>query len=265
MQTGGGGGAGTISLLQSTFAREGVAGLYRGVSAPIVAIAPVFAVCFWGYDMGKRIVRATSSSPNCTPEDPLTITQLTVAGALSAVPTTALMAPSERIKCLLQVQANEVANGGVAKYTSMRDCALQVYKEGGVRSVFKGTYATLLRDVPGSAAYFGMYEWMKREIMKMQGNTSGQLSPVAVPTAGGLAGMANWTVSIPPDVLKSRYQTAPPGKYGGLYDVYREVIREEGYSGLFRGIRPALIRAIPANAACFFGMELSRSLLSSVD
>lgn len=33
--------------------------------------------------------------------------------------------------------------------------------------------------------------------------------------AGGLAGIANWSVCIPPDVLKSRLQTAPEGKYPG--------------------------------------------------
>lgn len=143
IQTGGGGGAGTFSILQSTFAREGVIGLYRGVSAPIVAIAPVFAVCFWGYDIGQRVVRSISSNANSSPTEPLTITQLSVAGALSAIPTTVIMAPSERIKCLLQVQANEIANGGVAKYSSMRDCAVQVYKEGGLRSIFKGSFATV--------------------------------------------------------------------------------------------------------------------------
>jgi solute carrier family 25 carnitine/acylcarnitine transporter 20/29 len=107
---------------------------------------------------------------------------------------------------------------------------------------------------------------MKREIMAKQGiSDSGKLSPLAVLTAGGLAGMANWAVAIPPDVLKSKYQTASPGTYNGIYDVFQEVIREEGYSGLFRGLRPALIRAFPANAACFFGMELSRSLLAFMD
>jgi len=259
------GDSGVVRMLQSTLAREGVRGLYRGVQAPIIAIAPVFAICFWGYDMGKRIVKGIDKSVPEGHEYVFSVTQLSVAGALSAFPTTALMAPSERIKCLLQIQANAVAAGEKAKYTSMRDCAVQVYREGGIRSLYRGTFATLLRDVPGSMAYFGVYEWMKREICHIQNVSSNQLSPLAVLTAGGLAGMANWIVSIPPDVLKSRFQTAPQGKYNSLLDVYKEVVREEGHSGLFRGLRPALIRAFPANAACFLGMEFSRSLLSFMD
>ena len=79
-------------------------------------------------------------------------TQICIAGAISSFPTVAIMAPSERIKCLLQVQANEIEKGGKAKYGGMTDCAKQLYKEGGIRSIYKGTGATLLRDVPGAIA-----------------------------------------------------------------------------------------------------------------
>jgi solute carrier family 25 carnitine/acylcarnitine transporter 20/29 len=88
---------------------------------------------------------------------------------------------------------------------------------------------------------------------------------MAVLSAGGLAGMACWVVSIGPDVLKSRYQTAPDGMYTGLGDVFTKLMKEEGAAGLFTGIRPALIRAFPANAACFFGMEVARKLFVFMD
>lgn len=262
--------AGVFSTLQKTFGKEGVRGLYRGVSAPITATSPMFAVSFWGFDMGKRIVRMASSEEE-EQEGELTIPQLCAAGALSAFPTVAIMAPSERIKCLLQMQQQSSTSATAPKYKGMLDCAQQLYREGGIRSIYKGTFATLLRDVPGAIAYFGVYEVLKREIMSYQQQRSPeteqqQLSPVAVLTAGGLAGTACWTVSIPADVLKSRYQTAPEHTYkGGLVEVYQTLIRQEGYGALFRGIRPALIRAFPANAAAFMGMEVSKSLMSCMD
>jgi solute carrier family 25 carnitine/acylcarnitine transporter 20/29 len=37
-----------------------------------------------------------------------------------------------------------------------------LYKEGGIRSIYKGTFATLLRDVPASGVYFATYEWLKK-------------------------------------------------------------------------------------------------------
>ncbi|KAI0223555.1 carnitine transporter, partial [Massospora cicadina] len=57
--------------------------------------------------------------------------------------------------------------------------------------------------------------------------------------------------AIPPDVIKSRLQTAPEGTYKGFADVFVKLIRAEGPGALFRGLGPAMLRAFPANAACF--------------
>jgi len=94
-----------------------------------------------------------------------------------------------------------------------------------------------------------------------------------------MAGIANWVVAIPPDVLKSRFQTgsllshfrkknatifsriAPTGKYRGMADVLRELIRTEGIGALYKGIVPVMLRAFPANAACFLGYELTMKFL----
>eukprot|EP00571_Detonula_confervacea_P014224 CAMPEP_0172298260 /NCGR_PEP_ID=MMETSP1058-20130122/997_1 /TAXON_ID=83371 /ORGANISM="Detonula confervacea, Strain CCMP 353" /LENGTH=335 /DNA_ID=CAMNT_0013007523 /DNA_START=160 /DNA_END=1167 /DNA_ORIENTATION=- len=272
MQTGGASaGDSVFGMLSNTLRKEGVKGLYRGVSAPLTAVSPMFAVSFWSYDIGQRMVksygqRGMSQDEKLQPYS-LSMAEICMAGAISAIPTTGIMAPSERIKCLLQVQAGEVEKGGKAKYSGMMDCAKQLLKEGGIRSVYKGTVATLARDIPGTIAYFGTYELVKKELMKLQGidPNKGELSIAAVLTAGGLAGMACWSVGIPADVIKSRYQTAPEGKYNGLADVYKALIKEEGYAGLFKGMRPALIRAFPANAACFLGMEVTKNALGFMD
>lgn len=83
------GDAGVFSLLRNVFAKEGVAGLYRGVSAPIAAVSPIFAVSFWGYDMGKRLVRM--AAPESAQNEDLSLSEICVAGAISSLPTTMIM------------------------------------------------------------------------------------------------------------------------------------------------------------------------------
>ena len=272
MQTSGAAASTSVSgMLSNTLRKEGIRGLYRGVSAPLTAVSPMFAVSFWSYDIGQRVVKSYGQWGMTSDEKAkpymLSMNEICLAGAISAIPTTGIMAPSERIKCLLQVQANEVETGGKARYTGMLDCTKQVLKEGGIMSLYKGTGATLVRDIPGTVAYFGTYELAKKELMKLQGidPNNGQLSPLAVLTAGGLAGMAFWTVGIPADVIKSRYQSAPEGQYNGIVDVFKTLVKEEGYAGLFKGLRPALLRAFPANASCFLGMEVSKKMLGFMD
>ncbi|KAJ2159714.1 carnitine transporter [Coemansia sp. RSA 552] len=247
----------TIDCFRKTLAESGVRGMYRGMAAPLVGATPVFAICFWGYDMGQKIMRSVY---NLAPGDKLTTNQTLFAGGFSAIPTTAVMAPMERIKCTLQVSSG---TGAGAAYKGPADAAMGIIRAGGIASLFKGTCATLLRDVPGSVAYFGAYEIIKKTLTS-QSAGQGSISPLAIVTAGGLAGMANWAVAIPPDVLKSRLQTAPDGKYTGVRQVFFEMMRTEGAGALFRGMGPALLRAFPANAACFLGVELSLQAMNKV-
>jgi solute carrier family 25 carnitine/acylcarnitine transporter 20/29 len=100
----------------------------------------------------------------------------------------------------------------------MGDCARQLWQQGGIRSIYRGTVLTLMRDVPASGCYFGFYEFVKDQLTP-EGSTG--LSTSGVLIAGGMAGMANWAVAIPPDTLKTRFQTDTTGKYTGVVSVYR--------------------------------------------
>jgi solute carrier family 25 carnitine/acylcarnitine transporter 20/29 len=56
------------------------------------------------------------------------------------------MVPGERIKCLLQVQSGGGSHSGV-HYNGPLDVVKKLYKEGGIRSIYRGTGATLLRGL----------------------------------------------------------------------------------------------------------------------
>ncbi|KAI1294801.1 Mitochondrial carnitine/acylcarnitine carrier protein [Halotydeus destructor] len=244
---------GTFDVFRKTVAKDGFFGLYRGMAAPLVGVSPMFALTFLGYGIGQKIQQNGDGSE-------LSYGQIFNAGVVSAFFSTTIMGPGERIKCLLQVQQ---ANPGTAtKYAGPIDCAKQLYKQGGIASIYKGTFATLLRDVPASGMYFMSYEYLK-DTLKPAGKTKADLSVGATLLAGGVAGIMNWTVAIPVDVLKSRLQTAPEGTYPrGLRDVLAQLVKQEGIGALYKGATPVFLRAFPANAACFFGYELGLKFLN---
>lgn len=253
--------SGALDVVRKTIAREGLArGLYAGVSAPLVGVTPMFAVSFWGYDVGKQLVSSVSTVHN----NQYSVAQISAAGFFSAIPMTLITAPFERVKVLLQIQGQkQLAPGEKPKYANGVDVVRQLYKEGGMRSVFRGSAMTLARDGPGSAAYFATYEVIKRKMTpKNPDGTPGQLSLPAVMTAGGAAGVAMWIPVFPIDTIKSRLQSAEGSPTIG--GTIREIYGRGGYKAFFPGIGPALARAVPANAATFLGVELAQKAMTKM-
>ncbi|GAA5866215.1 hypothetical protein JCM8547_007205 [Rhodosporidiobolus lusitaniae] len=248
--------SGTLDVVKQTFARDGLRGFYRGMGPPLVGVTPMFAVSFWGYAMGKKLVYAATPSRTSSV---LSYGELAAAGFFSAVPTTLVAAPVERVKVLLQMQGQ----GGNQLYSGPVDAIAKLYAQGGLRSIYRGTAATLARDGPGSAAYFVAYEYVKKALTP-KGQDPSSLSLSAVMVAGGVAGVTMWTFAIPPDVIKSRLQGAPEGMYKGFVDCAVKTVQQDGVKALFKGFAPAMARAFPANAATFLGVELSMQLMNKL-
>lgn len=244
---------GMVDCFTKTVKNEGVGGLYKGMLAPFLGITPIFAVYFLGFDVGKDLARSFEKKG---PDEQISTAGIMFAGGFSALPGTALMVPGDRAKVMLQIQGQ---TPGPPKYGGLADVFKGIVKEEGFIGLYKGAGLTLLRDGPGSMAYYGAYELLK---VKLAGVEKRQLTPFEIIMAGGCAGCANWIVAVPPDVLKSRFQTAPAGTYpGGVKQVVQELLQKEGVRSLYKGLGPAMLRAFPANAACFLGMETSRKAM----
>ena len=229
-----------------TFLKNSIKGFYKGVIPPLLGVTPIFAVSFWGYDVGKKIVSQNEQSSQS-----LTISQMATAGFISAIPTTLVTAPTERIKVVLQT-----SNGG-----SFVSAAKSIIKQGGVTSLFKGSLATLARDGPGSALYFASYEVTKNYLNSKSSinHNNNEISIGNVCIAGGVAGMSMWLVVFPIDTIKTTLQASSEGQsmISATRDIY---LKRGGIKGFFPGLGPALLRSFPANAATFLGVEMTHSL-----
>ena len=113
------------------------------------------------YDTAKLLILA--ATPN-RKGSTLSTSEIAAAGFLSAVPTTLVAAPVERAKVLLQVQGQ---GKGSTQYKGVFDVLRHLYKEGGIKSVFRGSVATVIRDGPGSAAFVPLPPPLTRFIMRI--------------------------------------------------------------------------------------------------
>ncbi|XP_017302415.2 protein dif-1-like [Diaphorina citri] len=206
--------------------KEKIFGFYKGMGAPLVGVAPLNALNYFGYGTGLKFFTNEKNMGQ------LELWQYFLSGSLGGIVTAALVAPGERIKCLLQVQEGGLSN----VYSGPVDVIRKLIQQHGLGSVFKGFSATLLRDVPAFGAYYAMYETVKHvfsgqgdSVIEVSDQTRKTTPLVGTITAGSMAGISYWIVAMPADVLKTRLQTAPEDKYPhGIRSVLSEMLEREG-------------------------------------
>ena len=91
--------------------------------------------------------------------------------------------------------------------TSYTELIRELYRENGMRSIYRGFWATFWRDVPIFGAFFFINDFLTREfISEKESATSKHLKIIAI---AGLAGMCNWVPTYPVDLVKTIIQCHP--------------------------------------------------------
>jgi len=215
---------GTFDCLRHVAAEEGVKGLYRGMSSPLLGVAGINAITF---GVNAQVLKNLSN--------PDTIGSVTLAGATAGLIQTSIVSPMELIKTQMQVCGQSDIQGAVSN----------ILDKAGFKGLFRGLAITATREVPAFATYFGSYELIVRNL----GDSTG-----AILFGGGMAGVLSWIVTYPQDVIKSRLQADMFGDkqiYRGPRHCLQLSLQSEGPSCLLRGIGSTVIRAFPMNAVTF--------------
>jgi len=251
-----------LQCLRGTLAKEGVRGLYRGCVTPCLGAAVEDSISFSVYHAVGRALgqpRGPSGLP-ARPEE-LPLPKVFLAGSCGGMSTSFLVTPLELIKCRLQVDRVETGRRAGARYKGPLDCLLQSVRAEGLRVLYRGHTATFAREAVGTGSWFTTYEFGLRTLAP--GTPRDQLPPYTVLLAGAVSGMALNGIPYPFDTAKSVLQTlqgAPGAAAGGgglagapqtLRQAMRLIVETQGVAGLYRGLTPALLRAMPANAAVF--------------
>jgi solute carrier family 25 carnitine/acylcarnitine transporter 20/29 len=228
-----------------TIRNEGPLALYKGMMSPLLGIAFVNAVAFAAFGAAKRWIVGNENRP-------LTLAEIAMSGSAAGLAQAFVASPIEMIKVRLQIQ-----NSGAKLYSGPFDCARKIVRESGVRGLFRGLGATMLRDFPAFAAWYGVFEFSKRQLSAADGSIGH--GPLLL--SGASAGVGYWLACYPIDVAKTMLQTqrdppkGQPLQYRHALDVISQVIKSEGVAGLFRGFGPTLVRALPASGSTFLAYE----------
>ena len=80
--------------------------------------------------------------------------------------------------------------------------------------------------------------------------------------AGSVGGICLWTAIFPADVIKSRVQISNIKM--NMFVMGLNIARTEGITALYNGLKPTLIRTIPATAVLFVVYEYSKKFMTQI-
>lgn len=137
-----------------------------------------------------------------------------------------------------------------AKDSSTLQVVRGIWKQGGLRGIYRGLGCTCIRDV-GYGPYFLSYEVINRYLLENKAGEGARLTNLDLALSGGAAGIIAWMSTFGADVIKTRVQASNrrPGVRSAFLSAASDTYREGGWRAFFAGIGPTILRALPVNAA----------------
>lgn len=129
---------------------------------------------------------------------------------------------------------------GQFKYSGVLQAFVSIYKTEGLRGLFSGLSATLLRDAPFSGLYLMFYTQAKKSVKNMDFLADPQV-PIVHFSCGVVAGCLASIVTQPADVVKTHMQLYPE-RFASVRHVVLHVYGKDGLTGFLRGIVPRTLR-----------------------
>jgi hypothetical protein len=158
-----------------------------------------------------------------------------------------------RVKTRLQVQEKRKATDPVdaAHYTSTWDAISKIMADDGILGLYSGMNGALIGVASTNFAYFYWYS-VVRTLYISSKTVPTAPGTIAELSLGAAAGAIAQVFTIPVAVITTRQQTQVKEEKKGMFDTAREVITsDDGYSGLWRGLKASLVLVV--NPAITYG------------
>ncbi|XP_034637768.1 mitochondrial ornithine transporter 1-like isoform X3 [Trachemys scripta elegans] len=246
-----------------TYRQEGLPGLYQGTTPALLANVAENAVLFACYGFCQQLVRQLFGLSSVVELSDL---QSALAGSFSSVFSSMVLCPAELVKCRMQALHEMKVTGrtALARHSSTWATVKNIFQSEGLLGFFQGLTSTWLREVPGYFFFFGGYE-VSRSFFTQAGQCKEDLGSLPLTVSGGMGGACFWLAVYPIDSVKSRIQVlSMAGRQDGFLLSFLHILRTEGFTALYCGLMPTVIRALPSNGALFLAYEMTRKKLTGL-
>ncbi|KAK2649562.1 hypothetical protein Ddye_017051 [Dipteronia dyeriana] len=280
-----------VGSLQHIFHKEGLRGMYRGLSPTALALLPNWAVYFTIYEQLKSFLCIYDENHH------LSIGANMIAASGAGAATTIFTNPLWVVKTRLQTQG---MRAGVVPYRSTLSALRRIAHEEGIRGWYRFCviihyYKTMIMNfflveklsslmyfivcvmnsglVPALAGIshvaiqFPTYETIKLYLADRENTTMDKLGARDVAVASSVSKIFASTLTYPHEVVRSRLQEQghhSEKRYLGVVDCVRKVFQQEGVPGFYRGCATNLIRTTPAAVITFTSFEMIHRFLVSL-
>ncbi|XP_032529032.1 solute carrier family 25 member 32 [Danaus plexippus] len=229
--------------------KEGVRGLYRGVTPNVWGSGSAWGFYFLFYNAIKTWIQGGNAR---TPLGPgLHMLAAAQAGVLSLVMTNPIWVVKTRL-CLQYSEEHNIADN--KRYRGMVDGLKKIYRTEGVRGLYRGFIPGMF-GVSHGALQFMTYEEMKNRYNQYRNLPIDiKLTSAEYLTFAAISKLIAAVATYPYQVVRARLQDQHR-VYSGAWHCVTETWRHEGLLGFYKGLKPNLVRVIPATMITFLTYE----------
>lgn len=236
----------SVGTIQSIIANEGLFALYNGLSAGLARQATytttrlgTYTFLFEKFSKDKAPSFATKA----------------MLGMISGAIASFVGNPTE-VALIRMTSDGRLPASERRGYTSVFNAIGRIFKEEGVITLWRGCGPTVMRAMVVNAVQLATYSQAKQFILGTGYVKDGIFCHFL---ASMTSGLATTIASMPVDIAKTRIQSMRiiDGKpeYSGSLDVFRSVIKKEGFFSLWKGFTPYYFRLGPHTVLTFVLLE----------
>ncbi len=236
--------SGIRDCVARTFRNEGVLAFWRGNLASVIRYFPQQALNFAFKDQIQTVFRASRGAGHAE-----RFTKNILSGGCAGSLSLLFVQSIDYTRTRLAMDAAK-NSGAARRFSGIVDVYVQTLRADGVRGLYRGFVISCATIFVYRGLYFGLYDSLKPTLLSENaGMAELFLLGWAVTICSGLA-------AYPLDSVKRRMMmtSGEKVKYAGSLDCFRQVVRTEGASALYRGAGVNVVRGV-AGAGVLSGFE----------